>query len=416
MWTPIGRPVLNNMNKFNFTNKELDNIPQVAKGSRVSYFDTKVSGLSLRVTYTGIKSFVIRQRINGKRIADTLGHYPDMTIAQARNAARLSLNALSVGINPNDEKLSKKIKSITLKQVMESYASSRKKTLKEQTLKDYWLIFNGYLLEWQDKQLVDISRSMVVKKHGLIGERTIYRANATMRLLRALFNYAIGEYEDTNGAPIIMHNPVQKISHNKSWFREKARTNIIEPNDLKDWFIAVMELPDGKSNTTHKNTSDTVRDYLIELLFTGLRPSEGLNLEWSNIDFKNKLLSITDTKNHEDHTLPLPKYIINLLLKRKSESKGKYVFPGYNPNKALVSSNRQVKKVIIESGVNFLLHDLRRTFATYADSLEIKHTTIKRLMNHKDNDVTTKHYIQPSIERLREPMDEIANYILSKTN
>ena len=216
MWTPIGRPVLNNMNKFNFTNKELDNIPQVAKGSRVSYFDTKVSGLSLRVTYTGIKSFVIRQRINGKRIADTLGHYPDMTIAQARNAARLSLNALSVGINPNDEKLSKKIKSITLKQVMESYASSRKKTLKEQTLKDYWLIFNGYLLEWQDKQLVDISRSMVVKKHGLIGERTIYRANATMRLLRALFNYAIGEYEDTNGAPIIMHNPVQKISHNKS--------------------------------------------------------------------------------------------------------------------------------------------------------------------------------------------------------
>jgi hypothetical protein len=33
-------------------------------------------------------------------------------------------------------------------------------------------------------------------------------------------------------------------------------------------------------------------------------------------------------------------------------------------------------------------------------------------MNHKDNDVTTKHYIQPSIERLREPMSEITNYIL----
>jgi len=209
-----------------------------------------------------------------------------------------------------------------------------------------------------------------------------------------------------------MHNPVQKISHNKSWFREKARTNIIEPNDLKDWFTAVMELPEGKSNTTHKNTSDTVRDYLIMLLFTGLRPSEGINLEWDNIDFKNEILSITDTKNHEDHTLPLPKYIVDLLVRRKAESKGRFVFPGYNPNKALVSSNRQVKKVIKESGVNFLLHDLRRTFATYADSLEIKHTTIKRLMNHKDNDVTTKHYIQPSIERLREPMSEITNYIL----
>ena len=30
MWTPIGRPLNINMNKFNFTNKELDSIPQVA--------------------------------------------------------------------------------------------------------------------------------------------------------------------------------------------------------------------------------------------------------------------------------------------------------------------------------------------------------------------------------------------------
>jgi integrase len=400
------------MGTINFTNKELDKIPEVAKGSRASYSDIKVVGLTLRVTHTGVKSFIVRQRINGKRISDTLGHYPAMTITQARNAARLSLNALSVGINPNNEKLSKKIKSITLKQVMNDYVDSRKKTLKEKTIKDYWILFNGYLSDWQDKQLVDISRSMVGKKHGLIGEKTIYRANATMRLLRALFNYAIGEYEDTNGMPIIMHNPVQKISHNKSWFREKVRTNIIEPSDLKDWFTAVIELPSNKSNTTHKNTSDTVRDYLIMLLFTGLRPSEGINLEWSNIDFKNKLLSIADTKNHEDHTLPLSEYIIDLLLRRKLESQGKFVFPGYNPNKALVDTTRQVKKVIKESGVNFLLHDLRRTFATYADSLEIKHTTIKRLMNHKDNDVTTKHYIQPSIERLREPMQKISNYIL----
>ena len=404
------------MSTINFTNKELDKIPKVAKGSRASYSDIKVVGLTLRVTHTGVKSFIVRQRINGKRISDTLGHYPAMTITQARNAARLSLNALSVGINPNNEKLSKKIKSITLKQVMNDYVDSRKKTLKEKTIKDYWILFNSYLSDWQDKQLVDISRSMVGKKHGLIGEKTIYRANATMRLLRALFNYAIGEYEDTNGIPIILHNPVQKISHNKSWFRERVRTNIIEPNDLKDWFAEVTALPKNKSNTTHKNTADTVRDYLILLLFTGLRPSEGINLEWSNIDFKNELVSISDTKNHEDHTLPLPRYITNLLLKRKSESIGKFVFPGFNPNKALVSPNRQVKKVIKESGVDFLLHDLRRTFATYADSLEIKHTTIKRLMNHKENDVTTKHYIQPSIERLREPMNEIAKYILSKTN
>jgi integrase len=233
-----------------------------------------------------------------------------------------------------------------------------------------------------------------------------------MRLLRALFNFAMIEYEDADDNPIIIHNPVQKIKRN--WFKESVRTNIIEPNDLKDWFSAVMTLPDDKVNVNHKHTSETVRDYLILQLFTGLRPSEGLNLKWSDIDFKNGLLHVEDTKNGEDHTLPLTEYISNLLSTRRDASLGDYVFPGYNPQKALVSPNRQVKKVINDSGVQFILHDLRRTFATYADSLEIQHNTIKRLMNHKSNDVTSTHYIHQSIETLRKPMVKITNYILEQ--
>ena len=83
--------------------------------------------------------------------------------------------------------------------------------------------------------------------------------------------------------------------------------------------------------------------------------------------------------------------------------------------KALVNPNKQVKKVIEASGVQFLLHDLRRTFATYADSLGIQHNTIKRLMNHKNNDVTSTHYIHQSIETLRDPMQKITKYILEKS-
>ena len=61
------------------------------------------------------------------------------------------------------------------------------------------------------------------------------------------------------------------------------------------------------------------------------------------------------------------------------------------------------------------MHDLRRTFATIADSLDIQHHIIKRLMNHANNDVTIKHYVQPSIERLRDPMDKISKYIMNKS-
>ena len=404
------------MERFNFTKSKISTLPKAKKGHMDMYYDSKVIGLSIRITATGVKSFRVRKRVDGKYVPKTLGRFPEMTIEQARVDAMKTLNQFSSGIDPNKEARNKKIKGMTLLEVMNDYAHHKKNHIKDKTIRDYQILFDKYLSEWKNGELVGISRSMVEKKHRIIGKKSIYRANATMRLLRALFNFAIGEYEDSDGHPIIQYNPVQKISHKKAWFREKVRTNVINPNDLKDWFIAVNTLPLNKVNTTHKNTSETVKDYLIILLLTGLRPGEAINLTWGDIDFKNNLLNIKDTKNYEEHTLPLTNFIMDIFKQRKGASLGLVVFPGYNPNKPLVNSSKQVKKVIENSGVQFLLHDLRRTFATYADSLNIQHSTIKRLMNHKETDVTSVHYIQPSIETLRKPMQQITDYILGVSN
>jgi integrase len=116
----------------------------------------------------------------------------------------------------------------------------------------------------------------------------------------------------------------------------------------------------------------------------------------------------------QDHTLPLTEYLINLLKNRQNKSTSAFVFPGNNPNSSIVNPYKQIKKVREDSGIDFTMHDLRRTFATIADSLDIQHHIIKRLMNHSNNDVTIKHYVKPSIERLREPMNKISNYILER--
>ena len=103
----------------NFTVKTLDNLPPAQNGKRETYHDEKVKGLTLRITDKGVKSFVIRKRIDGKPKMHTLGHYPEMTISQAREAARKSLNSFSVGINPNDAKKDKLLKSTTLEQTLD---------------------------------------------------------------------------------------------------------------------------------------------------------------------------------------------------------------------------------------------------------------------------------------------------------
>jgi len=399
----------------NFTEKKLKDLPNPKPGKRDTYHDSKIKGLSVRVTGNGIKSFIVRANVNGKTKTVTLGRHPSMKIEVARRLAIEALSTFSLGVNPNDEKRDARVKSITLEQTMSDYIVSRNKSLKQKTISDYRILFNGFLSEWANKELKNITRDMVEKKHIHIGKKSIYRANGTMRLLRALFNYASGAYENSKGEPIIVHNPVQRINHNKAWFREKSRDNIVRPNDLKAWFSAVTGLPEHHENSIRNNISETVSDYLMFILFTGLRQSEASGLLWKDVDFNNNIFTVRDTKNHTDHTLPLTGHTINLLRGRELTSTGSFVFSGKNPEKSIVNPYKQIKKVREKSGVHFTMHDLRRTFATYADSLYIQHSIIKRLINHKETDVTSVHYIQSSIETLRKPMQQITDYILEQS-
>lgn len=65
-----------------------------------------------------------------------------------------------------------------------------------------------------------------------------------------------------------------------------------------------------------------------------------------------------------------------------------------------------------EIACNFTLHDLRRPFITIAESLDIPSYALKRLVNHKMANDVTAGYIVAGVERLRQPMQNITDYIL----
>lgn len=80
-----------------------------------------------------------------------------------------------------------------------------------------------------------------------------------------------------------------------------------------------------------------------------------------------------------------------------------WVFPGRNPRKPLHQTKNAINRVIEASGVHSSLHDLRRTFITIAESLDVPPYAIKRLVNHKMSNDVTAGYIVSDIERLRHP-------------
>lgn len=375
--------------------------PPTANGktSQAFYRDTAISGFGLRVTSGGAKSFIVEKRINGKVKRVTLGRYGNITVEQARKEAMRFLGEVATGKDPISEKKSHSIRQTTLLEAFEDYLRTRK-DLKASTVHDYQRSVNGPFADWKNKALTDITKDMVELRHHTLGQRSKARANNAMRVLRAIFNHAMSKFEDSQGNPILVTNPVNRLSQTRAWYKVERRQTLIKAHQLAAWYAA-----------TQKLNNETTRDYLHLLLFTGLRRSEASRLMWADVDFNDQTMTITETKNHQTHTLPLSDYLLELLQRRYDNKASPYVFPAETERGYLIEPRTAVKRVSDLSGVPFTLHDLRRTFITIAESLDIPAYALKRLLNHKDPNDVTAGYIVSNVGRLREPMQKITNFI-----
>lgn len=395
--------------RFVFTKKRINSLPFPEKGKRAQYYDEKTSGLVLRVTDMGTKSFQVYKKVNTKPIRVTLGKYPGMTIEQARKQTLKKLTELGDGINPNQKKKADKVKGVTLQQCFDDYLHTKTK-LKPGTIHDYKRIMNEGFKDWQNMALKDITRNMVAAKHRKLGKNSEARANNAMRVLRALFNFAAEVYEDEEGRTLFPDNPVKRLSKTKTWYNVERKQTIIKEHELKAWFDAVLSL-----SLDEGGLYETAKDYFQVLILSGMRRTECAKLVWDNIDFQHKTLKIVDTKNSKPHTLPLSDYLYDLLKQRYSRrTQEHFVFPSDATATGYIGELRRYIEIVIErSGVSFSLHDTRRTFITIAEGRDISIYALKRLVNHsiKNNDVTDG-YIITDIERLRKPIQQITDYIL----
>ncbi len=385
------------MPKAKITKTFVEQVPLTQKG-QVAYCDTELRGFYVIVGMEA-KTYVAQKDIRGRSVRFTIGRHGHFTAEQARKIAKEKLYQMANGIDPTAEEKEDHAQTVTLGSALESYLTSRR-NLKPRTIDDYRYYLNKYLPDWKDTLLTDITKETIGTRHALMAENNgPTTANKTMRLVRALFNYAYATYD------ICPANPVTYLTHIRGWYKERRRRTYIKPHDLKKWWQAVQDLE-----------NDTYRDFFLLMLFTGLRRGEAQKLCWRDIDFRDKTFTVTDTKNGDPLTLPLGGFLLNMLEdRRKRYGNYEYVFPGPGEHGYLHEPKKGIAKVIKGSGVQFTNHDLRRTFITIAESLEISAYALKRLINHRATDVTGG-YIIVDVERLRSPVNKIEAFILEKVN
>ena len=380
------------MPNIRLTRKFIDALEYPQSG-QIIYRDTMLPGFGLRVGAKS-KTYIVDGQVNRRTKRVSLCRADLHPPETARLKALIVLGDMAEGIDPTEEKRKKAADKITVQKAFEKFFEVRT-NLSKATIDNYTRTCDTYLKAWTAKPIAEISRHMVLKKHQQISKQNgKATANGVFRHFRSVYNF-IAATEDE-----FPPNPVQILSQARAWNRDKRRQTIIEVKDLPRWWEAVSEEP------------NYARDFLLMALFTGMRRGELQQLRWENIDLDEKKLHLPVTKNGDPLSLPLSDFLANLLERRKQVVNATpWVFPGVGGSH-LVEPKKFLQRVTSKSSVAFTLHDLRRTYNTIAESLDIPHYALKRLLNHRTNDDVTGGYIVINVQRLRKPVELIAKRIL----
>ncbi|HIT50092.1 MAG TPA: site-specific integrase [Candidatus Pelethenecus faecipullorum] len=170
---------------------------------------------------------------------------------------------------------------------------------------------------------------------------------------------------------------------------------------------------------------------ILLCLYTGLRIGELLALEWSDINFRTKEISVTKTcfdgKDKNDRfcritgtpktitsirTIPIPKSLLPMLKMLKSMAKNQYVISDSEKVLSVRSYQRSferlLKKIRIEKKG---FHALRHTFATRALEIGMDVKTLSEILGHKNANVTLQRYAHSMPEHKKDMMNKIGKLL-----
>jgi integrase len=340
------------------TAASIDRIKPPASG-QVEHFDKGFPGLALRISYGGGKSFVFFYRVGGKLRRMTLGTYPAISLAQAREAWRQARQEVATGRDP-----AKVRKQETPGSNLEAVARDwlKRDQAKNKSFREVERIVERELIPaWGHRAVSEISRRDVRDLIDGIADR-----GSPIMALR-VYAYVHRFFRWCVGRDIMEANPASDLPKPGN---ERKRDRVLSEEELARVWNAAGKIgwPFG--------------DAIRLLILTGARREEIGQLKWSEV--RGDLISLDGarTKNAEPHKIPLSLAATALLTRTPRIAQSERVFT--TNGKTSVSGWSRAKSKLDElSGVkDWRIHDLRRTVATGLQKLGVSLQTIEAVLGH----------------------------------
>ncbi|MDZ9236562.1 tyrosine-type recombinase/integrase [Escherichia coli] len=361
------------------------------------------NGLYLYVPASGKKVWQLRYKIDGKEKVLTVGKYPLMSLQEARDKAWMAKKDISVGVDPvKAKKLSVKNNSFGSiyhewyehkKQVWSvGYAKELAKMFKDDVLP---LIGPLEIHEIEPMQILEVIRRF--EERG-----AMERANKARRRCGEVFRYAIV----TSRAK---YNPAPDLADAMKGYRKKNYP-----------FLPADQIPAFTRALSSFSGSIISLVATKVLRYTALRTKELRSMQWRNVDFENRIITIDESvmKGRRIHIVPMSEQVISLLesIRQITEPESEFVFAGRVDKKKPISENT-VLQVIKRLGYEGLEsgHGFRHEFSTIMNENEWPADAIEAQLAHANGGSVRGIYNHAQyLEKRKEMMKWWADWIDQK--
>jgi integrase len=382
--------------------------------------DDRVTGLML-IVGKRVKTWVAQREVKDpetgiRRTARVkLGHFPEVNVQQARDAAKDQLRQMEKGYNPHTARRA----DLTVKTAVQKYIDGAV-DLRPRSIEGYQYCLDQYIaptaeakqkreakghaIDWPIVGNLPLSqlgaKPTIVKNLHLALTKSVGKstANGVMRTLSAAYNGTLATEMDLPRNPVTRPGVVR-------WHRLKRRDRRIAEDGFAAW---------GQSLQTV--TNPIRRAMRLFLLLTGQRDEATRVMQWDHVDFPRSRIHYPLPKGGERAAFDLPmsppvqrvlEFVRSFSVEDWAFPGSRWVWPAQSKTGHIAESKEQRRAELLNP------HALRRTFISVGYEVA-PNKYVSYIANHRVHDSMTDEYFQPSLESVGRALVTIDNAILDK--
>jgi len=364
-------------------------------------------GLHVEVFPTGSKRWRVKYRFNSVEKKLSLGCYPEISLAEAREQCDDARQLLRKGIDPSLHKRAQKSKdgdapAPTFGMLVDEYLQAQAHQLSPNTLERNKRIFDQQLKPWlKDRPITAITAGELLTTLRVTEDRgkleTVGRAR---NLASAVFRFGIASARCTA-------DPARDLAGALKTPVSNRRAALTDPKKIGG-LLRAIDCYGGQPVT---RAALKLSPYLF------CRPGELRHAEWSEIDLDSALWRIPPekTKMRDEHVIPLSSQSVEILRNIRPLTKSsRYVFPGA----------RSLARPLSENTINAALrslgfekdqmsaHGFRAMASTVLNEQGYSPDLIEKQLAHTERNKVRAAYNRASyLDQRRRMMQEWADFL-----